>query len=116
MRCPVCVETGEKSTVRGGGGTKTLLGGGGPYWDEDDVYHQHDPNRVTSYYTCSNNHRWTIKSLEPCPAESCDYGKGEGTVTRLEDIQPRQGYIVAGPAKLSSTLTNKTLTTPASSD
>jgi hypothetical protein len=74
MKCEKCVEAGEKSRVNSHGGSRTLLGGGGPHYDEEGEYHSHDPNTVTSSYSCTNGHRWSTKGKSTCPAKGCDYG------------------------------------------
>ncbi len=35
-----------------------------PYYDENGKYHHHDLNTSTTFYTCSNGHKWT-KSQKP---------------------------------------------------
>ncbi len=103
MRCPTCVEQDLKSKVYSEGATKTLLGGGGTFWDENGAKHHHDPNRVTSYYRCSNNHRWSSCAHEMCLNGYCDYGREEPEVRRYEDVSEGQrGYT------RTQTLTNKT--------
>ncbi len=74
MKCPECQTEGEKSRVflRG---SRTTAAHHWPYYDEDGIYHDHDPNTVTSAYHCSRKHSWETKSKRPCPAEGCDYGK-----------------------------------------
>lgn len=72
MICTKCRDEGKTSKVYSEGGTSTLLGGGGPYWDEEGVYHNHDPNTRTIGFHCSNGHTWVTKSKPSCPAG--DYG------------------------------------------
>lgn len=72
MKCPECVEAGLRSTVRDQGGMVTLVGYH-PYYDEDGLYHSHDPNTRTTIFVCSNKHSWIVKSKSPCP--NCRYGK-----------------------------------------
>jgi hypothetical protein len=74
MKCPVCVEQGQRSKVFSNGSTKTLMGGGEPFWDEDGNYHRHDPNRVTSSFCCSTGHYFSETFYKACPNEDCDYG------------------------------------------
>jgi len=75
MKCEQCVEEGTKSRVTDRGSSKTLLGGSPSYYDEEGVYHHHDPNKITTAYTCSNGHTFVIRRLGSCPNEDCDYGK-----------------------------------------
>jgi hypothetical protein len=81
MKCPLCVEQGLRSTVRSLGATVTLLGHR-PWWDEDGVYHSHDPNRHTMEFCCSKEHIWRSVSHLPCPAG--DYGGEEPTIILSE--------------------------------
>jgi hypothetical protein len=74
MICPKCKELGQKSHVYEEGGFKTLMGHQ-PYYNEDGVYHNHDPNRVKESFSCSEGHRIFVKRKDPCP--SCNYGKDE---------------------------------------
>lgn len=74
MKCPVCVEQGLKSKLYGGGGSRTLMSWQ-PYHDEDGTYHNHDPNRGTYHYECSNGHALQMNVLDKCPG--CDYGMRE---------------------------------------
>ena len=72
MKCPECVEQGLKSKVFGGTGYVTCLAYK-PYYDEDGVFHSHDPNQHTQRMSCSNGHGWTETSQMSCP--NCDWGK-----------------------------------------
>jgi len=74
MKCPECLAAGLKSRVESLGGTVTLMGWA-PYWDEEGVYHSHDPNIRKSEYGCSNGHAWSEEYQAECPASGCDYGK-----------------------------------------
>lgn len=57
MRCPECVEAGQRSKVYVGLSTTTLMYAQ-PFYDEDGRWHHHDPNQTTTEYTCSNGHSW----------------------------------------------------------
>jgi hypothetical protein len=72
MKCPRCVEEGRTSKVYSEGG-RTTLRGYTPYYDEDGVYHSHNPNRITTSYRCSNDHKWRVCGRTSCP--SCDFGR-----------------------------------------
>lgn len=89
--CDQCKELGMKSKIHGGWGEKTLMGFE-TYYDEDGKFHSHDPNKCTSTYTCSNNHRFTIKWITPC--KSCDYGHGVEQQTKLEPRPPANTMVV----------------------
>ena len=73
MKCEECVKAGEKSRVNSHGGMSTLMGYT-PYYDEDGVYHNHDGNRKTNHYSCSNGHQWVEVGKNACPAKGCDFG------------------------------------------
>jgi hypothetical protein len=72
MICPFCKEEGLRSKVFGGGGT-TILDYCPPFYDEDGEYHVHDCNISTTYYNCSNGHRWVKRGHPGCPCKTCDY-------------------------------------------
>lgn len=80
MRCSVCVQDGEPSTVF----LVKRLPQSGPispnaiFWDEQDRYHVHDSRPYIAQYRCDEGHRWRVETLEPCP--SCDVGHGEPKV------------------------------------
>lgn len=66
MKCPTCVEEGTRSIVYDRGSSITLLGHR-PFYDEDGVYHNHNPNNITTVYGCSNGHRFSTKHKPDCP-------------------------------------------------
>lgn len=73
MICPECKKENVKSKVYSGGGSSTLLGWE-TYYDEDGYFHIHDPNWKTTGYTCSNGHRWAMRSKKECPnSKICGY-------------------------------------------
>jgi len=74
MKCSECEESNQVSKVYMQGGSTTLMAYT-TYWDEEGIYHDHDPNTHTRSYTCSNGHSWTIKRINPCPAEGCTHGE-----------------------------------------
>ena len=71
MKCPQCVKEGKKSHINVGTSTTTLMYCP-PYYDEDGKYHHHDPNYVTTNYTCSNGHEWAETTYDSC---WCGWGK-----------------------------------------
>ena len=77
VRCPKCVEEGQKSTLHGGGGITTCMGTQS-YFDEEGNPHHHDPNSTTSSLRCSRGHSVVIVSYRTCP--SCDNNKGRDRV------------------------------------
>lgn len=78
MKCPKCVEDGERSTLTGGVGTTTLMYAA-PFYDEDGNYHDHNPNATTTSYQCSRGHRITVTTHRRCG--SCDWGSNSDQVT-----------------------------------
>ena len=72
MKCPECVKVRGRSVVTEGGGRTTLMSPNN-YYDEDGIFHSHDPNITTTTYSCSNGHEWTDKSKSSCP--NCNYGQ-----------------------------------------
>ena len=58
MKCPECIENGEKSCVYPVSTTITSLGGS-MYWDEDgELVVDDDPSTGYISYSCSNGHQW----------------------------------------------------------
>ena len=70
MKCAECETLGKRSRVVVGGSRTTLLGYS-PYYDEEGLYHNHDPNTITTEYCCSEGHVWERRSKRQCP--SCSY-------------------------------------------
>jgi hypothetical protein len=66
MKCPVCIETGERSTVHTNGyGLRTLMGFSPGYYDEDGQWvRNRDPNTTTQDYACSRGHTFSIAMRE----------------------------------------------------
>lgn len=79
MKCPECEQNGDVSKLFAVGETKTMLGWN-PYYDEEGVYHAHDPNRTTVHYRCSNGHSFTGQPIRPpCPVVGCRFNEeGQG--------------------------------------
>lgn len=72
MICPVCAKDGKKSTVLVSGTQKTLMSWA-KYYDEEGVYHSHDPNWIRTTLQCSNGHWMERRTLTPCPCSLCGY-------------------------------------------
>jgi len=60
MKCPECEKLGLRSKVFVGQATRTLMGYTS-YYDEDGKFHNNNPNKTTTSYTCSNGHAWMVK-------------------------------------------------------
>jgi hypothetical protein len=72
VRCPECVAQGQLSKVYIGGTIVTDMGTD-RYYDEDGVFHNHDPNIRSTSYECSNKHYWYDGVMPKCPVEGCTY-------------------------------------------
>lgn len=72
MKCPTCVEQETKSCVYPGMGSVTMMGWQA-YYDEDGMYHSHDPNWTTTGYRCSEGHYWQGIGQTACP--NCIFGR-----------------------------------------
>ncbi len=55
--CLECQKLGKRSLIYIGMSTRTLLAWQ-PYYDEDGVLHDNDPNKTTTHYSCSEEHKW----------------------------------------------------------
>jgi hypothetical protein len=84
--CPKCRELDQKSTIQYKDRTITDVYFP-PYYDENGVYHHHDGNRITTIYTCSNDHRITTSETSKCPSwPECTWGYVK-TVISVEGIE-----------------------------
>lgn len=87
--CAYCQAEGKTSRVFPNGGYSTLANSQS-YYDEQGRFHSHDPNQHTEGWGCSNGHQWQKKTQRGCDVEGCPL-KGSTVVTRLDDLDPRQG-------------------------
>lgn len=92
MKCPVCVERGEKSTLHVSGGLTTLLA---PYsyYDEDGEHHYHDRNTSSSEWSCSNGHGGSLVTQPSCSAKGCSE-TGYSRMTVNPDYKPAEYKII----------------------
>lgn len=67
MKCPECVAANLRSRVTPGYSYTTAMAGVS-YYDEDGIWHSHDPNHHTTSYSCSNGHQWTESRIYSCHA------------------------------------------------
>lgn len=58
MFCPECQKAGQPSKVYVGISRETCIGVT-QFYDEGGKWHNHNPNRTTTEYTCSEGHKWT---------------------------------------------------------
>jgi hypothetical protein len=65
MKCKQCQEANLRSKVYIGGQTTTCIGFS-YYYDEDGKLHDHDPNTITTSYSCSNGHNWVEETKSEC--------------------------------------------------
>ena len=65
MICPECKKQGLKSKVYVGVSSQTLVYCK-PFYDENGNYHNHDGNITTTYYDCSNGHKWIHEETDSC--------------------------------------------------
>jgi hypothetical protein len=70
MICKQCKDVGMLSHIHEGYSMSTALYSR-PYYDEKGVYHNHDGNIATTFYTCTKGHQWTAREQNRCPAEDC---------------------------------------------
>lgn len=63
--CPDCREGGLTSRVTVGPSTVTCMAGQ-QFYDEQGRFHDHDPNTMTTQYSCSNGHVWSSQQLMSC--------------------------------------------------
>lgn len=76
MKCPQCVTNNETSRCFSAqAAVNTVAMTWSEYWDEDGIFHRHDPNWLIRSYHCSRGHCWTVKARHPCPA--CKFGHTE---------------------------------------
>lgn len=90
MKCPECERLGLRSRVYDSGSVwwmaeDHIRHNWNPYWDEDDVYHVHNPNIKNKSYECSNSHKFNTKFSDPCPASTCSFGRA---IDEIEIIKP----------------------------
>lgn len=65
MKCKECTKKGIKSNVFIGQSSTTLMSHI-PFYDYNGKYHNHDPNAITTLYSCSNGHDWSESSHSEC--------------------------------------------------
>jgi hypothetical protein len=63
--CPVCANSGKRSTVRV---VRTNNGklAKDHFFDEAGAEHHHNPNFITTEFVCSNDHRFAERSSWEC--------------------------------------------------
>ena len=76
MICQRCQTAGDRSRVYPGCATETLMAIQ-PYYDEDGVYVNDDPNTRAQHFECSNGHKWIANTT-----------RDETTIEVLPDDNP----------------------------
>lgn len=76
MICETCQGEGRTSRVFPGIGFRTAVMGES-YYDEQGVFHDHDPNESVSSYSCSNGHHWRVRRYSKC---ACGWSGGTDQV------------------------------------
>ena len=64
MICAECQKAGERSVVRFRA-VQTALPVDS-YFDEDGKLHNHNPNSMTTFFTCSRGHTWNTVQAASC--------------------------------------------------
>lgn len=72
MKCRECEKENKTSRLTVSGPASATLLYFEPYYDEEGKYHNHDSNIITTGFSCSNGHEYTVKYLMPC--QSCNFG------------------------------------------
>lgn len=80
MRCPQCVDEGERSRVTSGGTMSTLMSFQ-DFYDEDGEPHHHDRNEHSTEYRCSRGHAFARLWKPKCP--SCDFNEGADRIVAV---------------------------------
>ena len=60
MKCKICISKGLKSKLYPGSSMSTLMACGESHYDEDGNYVNCDPNTVTTFYSCSQGHKYQL--------------------------------------------------------
>jgi hypothetical protein len=71
MKCQKCIDEGLRSRVYSDGISSKMMGWS-TYYDEDGIYHSHNPNGIEKWFRCSEGHRFHIDGKEQCA--NCEYG------------------------------------------
>lgn len=96
MKCPVCIEENQKSTVRDRGSARTLLACS-PFYDEEGRSHHHDGNTTTTGYSCSRGHYFAVKSTGSC---WCGWNKDQTPRVSVQTLPPRGSIEVRGSERI----------------
>lgn len=65
MICEECQKLNKKSTIAIGNSMMTAVYYK-PFYDENGKYHNHDANKKTTGYSCSNGHNWSVSIRGSC--------------------------------------------------
>src|SRR5437868_6523459 len=72
MRCPECVKTNTRSSVRmvGGSSSDTFPA---LFWDGLGRSHMHTAEPGFVIYECAEGHRWREEEPPGCPVKDCEF-------------------------------------------
>lgn len=79
--CPYCKEEGNKSKLFESMSASTCMYSS-PFYDEDGIYHNHDPNILTTDYKCSNGHIFIVRAKIKCP--NCKFGSEQPEIFKVK--------------------------------
>lgn len=113
MICQRCKDEGKKSKVYSLGVSRTLMSFS-PYWDENDVFHSHDPNSVREGFKCSNGHVLDRRIRNTCQCgwkqEIRDYIFPEGSEGHISYNKKLGAYTTLKATGKAVSLVHKLLT------
>ena len=70
--CPVCQENNQTSKVTELTSSVTTSYSS-PFYDEEGNYHNHDSNKTTTNYQCSNGHSFKVVKRRGCTIPNCSF-------------------------------------------
>ncbi len=79
--CPTCQENNLTSKVTELTSSTTAMYCK-PFYDEEGNYHNHDSNKTTTVFECSNGHSFVRKGHKGCGVKDCTF-KENFEITKL---------------------------------
>jgi hypothetical protein len=73
MKCQHCEKLGLRSRLYIRGSVTLHVDQPEVYYDEDGVFHVHDPNWQVQSYRCSNDHQFSARRRQGCAADGCQF-------------------------------------------
>ena len=78
MRCLICRKAGKNHTLNISPRREpSIKGKVETFWDDEDVYHNHNHTNVRVKIWCSEGHKGVIIGKAPCCAPGCEFGQDE---------------------------------------